>query len=254
MATSASSVSLAVLTLVLVPLAASAQPSRSEPRFVRVAQVRHLDTTGITVSAGPTLDGGIAVEGTSSEVSFRKTVAANGTFSLELASGRDKVLVQLSEHAIRVTRNGTTIALTSAATEADLDKVARLLADSRAVRRMRASAAALQPDETSGAATALVLNDALVGILTGDVGASARAAERLTGRVRARLRPAAAALATDCYYDWEHRVLAASYEQERCFLETWPWSLTMRMLCAARWVLQVESYWVTFITCSGLNF
>jgi hypothetical protein len=55
----------------------------------------------------------------------------------------------------------------------------------------------------------------------------------------------------DCYTIWEGRVLDAYYELEACERDFSVWDPT-RHLCAARWLLQAESYWFSFLACSGL--
>ena len=135
------------------------------------------------------------------------------------------------------------------ASDEDLDKVRRLLADSRAARLVRVAAAAVQDSEDNSASSAaLLIGDALVGMLTGDAGAPGRVARHLARHARSRVRPVS--LQIDCYNTWERRVFRASYEWEECARDFSVWNPT-RHLCAMRWILQVESYWFSFMTCSG---
>jgi hypothetical protein len=87
-------------------------------------------------------------------------------------------------------------------------------------------------------------------MLTGDAGAPARVGRHLTKGLRSRLRNVGQA---DCYYAWEQSVMAAMNELDDCILQTAPWSISVRLLCSLRWYLMVESYWISFLTCSGLN-
>jgi hypothetical protein len=118
------------------------------------------------------------------------------------------------------------------------------------VRLTRVAAAALQEaEDDSAAAVSLLMGDALVGVLTGDEGAPVRLARHLSRHARGLVHRVAT---TDCYMQWERRVLKASYEWESCARSFSVWNPT-RNLCALRWSLQVESYWFTFLSCTGFN-
>jgi hypothetical protein len=223
------------------------------PRLRSAAQVRHLPEADLTVSAAPTLEGGAVVDATGDDLAFRKTIRPDGTFTLDIASARDRVVIDVTGQGVTVSRNRKRVTLKLGDdNEESVDAVARLLADSRAIRRLRlAGAAALDADDASASAVTLLLSDAVVGMLTGDSGAPSRVARHLSQSLRARLRNVAT---TDCYYDWEGRVMAAMYELEDCVEQSGPWKLSVRLLCSARWALMVESYWVTFLSCSGFNF
>ena len=130
-----------------------------------------------------------------------------------------------------VTRGRKTITLTAQATEEDLSAVSRLLADSRAVRQMRAKGAAFEADEEdSAAAASLLFADALVGTLTGDVGAPHRVARLLSKKARAGLRTVQGRPNT-CYYQWEQTCLWAYMDYEEYALLYW----SPQLMCATRW-------------------
>ena len=112
-----------------------------------------------------------------------------------------------------------------------------------------AAANVLDSDDTSAESAALLMADAVIGMLTGDGQAPQRIARHLTRRARALVRPAL--MQVDCYTIWEQRVLDAYYELEGCERDFSVWDPT-RHLCAARWLLQAESYWFSFLACSGL--
>jgi hypothetical protein len=204
------------------------------------------------MSAVPTFDGGVFVEGSGDDLTFRKTVRGDGTFTLDIASSADHVVIEATAFEVTVARNGRQLSLTPAASGDDELEVARLLADSRAVKRLRlAGASTLESEDMSPAAAALLLSDAMVGMLTGDYGAPSRIGRHLTRGLRSRLRKVGP---DDCYYTWERRVVAAMNELEDCVEEGGAWSSVIRMACSARWYLMVESYWVSFLTCSGWKF
>ena len=105
-------------------------------------------------------------------------------------------------------------------------------------------------DEWSAAAVAVIVADGTVGVLTGDVGAPGRGAQHLSRRGRARSRPAA--LAVDCFYLMETRFVTAWDDYVSCYYAVQDNPIYAN-LCAWRWTLQVESYWFSFISCSGFS-
>jgi hypothetical protein len=171
--------------------------------------------------------------------------------TIDLETPGDKVTIGLTEHSVVIVRNKRRLALSvSSGTIRELDNVGALLGSSQAVRLARAAAAAVQEaEDDSGSSASLVIADALVGLLTGDVGAPGRAARYLSRRARTGIRQIAT---NDCYRLWEGRVLTASYEWESCARAFSVWNPT-KNLCAFRWVIQVESYWFNFLSCSGFN-
>lgn len=215
-----------------------------------VGQVRHFDRANITVSAGPSLDGAIEIEAGGGDLRFRKKVQSNGRYSLEIGAPRDKVLVDVAEHTITVTRGKKTITITPETSESQMGDVRRMLADSRALDLLRSAGATFDASgEDSAASTPIRLADALVGTLTGDIGAARRAANHLSARARSQLRPVSDR-PNSCYYQWEQTLLWAYMELEECVMLTriWPgW-------CSIRWTMQAESAWFSLISCSGFGF
>jgi hypothetical protein len=216
------------------------------------AQVRRLEPADLTFEATTTVDGGIQVEARGGDLVFRKKVLPNGSFVLELNGRGDSVVISFNQDTITVGRNRRqlTIAVGSNLDER-LSAAQRLLAGSKSAGLLRLAAAAVQDaEEDSAAAASLLVGDAVIGMLTGDIGAPARAGRYLARHARARVRQAA--MQTDCYYSWENAVLRASYEWESCATSFSVWNPT-RHLCAFRWMLQVESYWFTFLSCTGFS-
>lgn len=215
------------------------------------APVRTPQGANLAFGLSMTPDGSIQVDGRAGDLIIRKTVAQNGEFTLELDAG-DRVVVAFTAHAIRVTRGRKTIVLTpEARRDDDFQRAHVLLAESRAVRLFRTTAAAIQHSEDDSApAAAMVMADALVGTLTGDVGATVRAARHLSRHARPRFRTVA--LAANCYGTWEQQVVGAADELDACVRDVGYWSL-WTVVCSLRWHLAVESYWVSFLTCSGFG-
>jgi hypothetical protein len=223
---------------------------RPTPRAVAL-QTRRNERADITFTTTALREGTLQVDAQGGGLLFRKKVLPNGTYTLTLQAGRDTVALAFEEHTIRVTRGRKTVALTLAkASDDDLDGAQRLLADSRAARLLRRAAVNLQDfEDDSAEAAALLMADAVVGVLTGDGNAPARVARHLSRRFGGRLRPAG--MQVDCYTIWEQRVYAAYLDLESCESSFSVWDPT-RYLCAARFLLQAESYWFSFISCSGV--
>jgi hypothetical protein len=214
-------------------------------------QVRHVEAADITFYGSTTIDGGIQVEGRGGDLVFRKKSMPDGQFVLDLEAPGDRVAIGLTQHSITVERGTRQISVSlEAGSEQQLADIRTLLADSAAVYLTRVAAAAVQEaEDDSAASAAMIIGDALVGMLTGDPGAPGRAARYLSRHARTAIRRVAT---TDCYRTWERRVLRASYELESCARSFNVWN-PIRNVCVFRWALQVESYWFTFLSCSGLN-
>jgi hypothetical protein len=226
---------------------------QSRVRTAASAQVRVVSPADLTVSGTTTIDGAVQVDGRGGDLTFTKKVFQDGSFTLEMAAPKDRVSLSFSGRSITVRRGRKAVTLSlERAREEEFDRARRLLADSRAVRLLRAAAAAVEEsDEEALGPMAVVTSDALVGLLTGDVGAPGRAARRLARRGRAHARRIG--MQNDCYHEWQQRVLVASYEWEACAYDFSVWN-PIRHLCAASWLLAIESYWFSFITCSGFGF
>jgi len=230
--------------------APAAPAAFSQPALARPAgQVRHFPRQNLTFNASTTAEGDVQIEARGSELGLRKKVRGNGRYSLELEGPGDKVLLNVSEEKITVARGKKTVVLTAETAEDQMDAVRRLLADSKAVQLLRSAGAAFEAaDEDSAATTAILLSDALVGALTGDVGAPRRVARRLARHAGTSIRPVGGR-PNSCYYQWEQTMLWAYMEYEECaFIDNiyigW---------CALRWTLQSESAWFSLISCSGLG-
>jgi hypothetical protein len=223
----------------LLQAPAQARPSRPGDRDV-------------VFSGTTTTDGAIVVEGRGGDLAFSKKVHQDGSFTLDIEAPHDKVTVGFSAHAVTIRRGRKSVTLAiGEGREEDLDKARRLVADSRAVRLLRtAAAAAVDRGDDGAASVALVAGDALVGFLSGDIGAPGRAAKHIARRGRGRVRTVSQQ--QDCYRLWEQNVVIASYDWEACANDFSVWN-PIRNLCALRWLIQVESYWFSFIACSGLG-
>ncbi len=207
---------------------------------------------GGTLAAGFEPDGAAFVRATVGDLEVTNTVAPTGAFTISLVRGEDTVLIRVGLETVAVTRGTDTIeaGLASAAEEQWL-AVQSLLAGSRSVRAMRVLGARIAPRaERSPGGLALILTDAVVGFVDGDVSALHRLAERF-GR-----KPAAVRLARDgpgCYEKWEAEVLRAWDDYLDC-MSLYPQYEFWRDGCSLRWMLWAESAWFAFLKCAGSPF
>lgn len=215
------------------------------------SQPRRNDKAGLTMGSRATSDG-VQIEARGPELSFKKKVRPNGSFSLTLATPRDAVQIEFSGQTVSVTRGAATASLgPSDSLEADLGRIQRLVADSPALRQSRQAAAAIEESEDdSPEASAVLMSDALVGMLTGDLAAPGRVARHLSRHVRAKVRQAS--LAPSCYQDYESQVYTAWVDYEDC-LDSIATYNPIRWGCSLRYIVWAEATWFQFLSCVGLS-
>lgn len=194
-----------------------------------------------------TPDGSIELLAREGGLGVRKTVASDGRVTLELRLGRASTRLVASPEGIEVASGGETVAFDPRdATETTYEQVRLLLARSQPVRHFRRLAARLEATDADDATTIGVLvADAFVGMLDGDIGAPGRIARRLARKQRARIR--AAGLSPNCYLNYEREVVEAWSDLERCYESV---SVLLYRLCESRWFLWVESSWFSYLSCS----
>jgi hypothetical protein len=223
----------------------------TRPTLSLAAQTSRNDKADATFEVRPAADGGIEVVGTSGGLNVKKVVHASGESVLTLGTDHDNLSIATTAQGITVTRNKTTLSLLrSDASEANGDKIRRLLADSQAVRQFRRmSATLIETDDRAPASLAAVIGDAVIGQLTGDVGAPRRAAAHLARR-SSKLKPVA--LRPDCFAGMEANMMYAAQDVASCYSSVGNNSFWEDM-CSIRWVLQAESYWFEFLSCTGFS-
>lgn len=214
------------------------------------AQVSRNERADVTLELRAADGGGAEVVGTSGDLQIKKTVQNGGDFVLEISTPRDRVSVAVSGQETSASRGRTRVRMPrSTAGGAEEGRTRRLLADSEAVLRMRGVAAALiDSDDRSPAALSVVMADAIVGMLAGDVGAPRRVAKYLARNGGSGVRPAA--MAVDCFTVMETRMNEAWNDYTACWSSVYP---TLQTWCGYRWILQAESYWFSFLSCSGMS-
>jgi hypothetical protein len=177
-----------------------------------------------------------------------KAGAKHRAYTLDLEAGGDTLRFRVTGSEITITRGKQVVIIAPDSPESIAAAVRRMLSDSAAVKKLRETGAMFEAEEDdSPAAAAVLLSDAVVGALTGDVGAPRRIARLLSKRARALAR-SAGQRPPSCYSQWEQTMMWVWMDYEECeFLWNWgPW-------CTARWTLQTESAWFSFLSCSGLG-
>jgi hypothetical protein len=222
--------------------AAEARAAKASP----AEQVTYDGRADVTYALDRTSDGALVLVAQRGTLTLTKTVRADGTFALELRDGPDEVSFAVTTDRIDVARRGKRLRLDVArATDEDYIKVRGNLANSRAIRAARRMAADLGPTLETPEGMGLLLADAFIGYLDGDVAAPARAARALRDRYS---RGHQAVRLASCYDRWEHHVVRYWDDVVACFESFGIWN-PMRQLCSFRWTLQVETAWFSLMSC-----
>jgi hypothetical protein len=242
------------LASVVVIVGSAGRVDAGEKRLA-VNQVQYDEQRGVAYSLAHTSDGGVRLTGRMSELVFEKTSYADGHFALQLTSGDDVVVFKVGSAGTEVSRGGRIVKLADAATDREADEVRALLAGSRAVRRYRLLAAALeQSDENSPAAHGVLIAAVVVHGLDGDPGAAPRIARRLaTPHAPERLWKIAFTQASiDCWVEYAAHVTTAYNDFQICLLSaTWYTYQLVSYSCSGLWLIRVEGYWFQYLRCSA---
>lgn len=224
----------------------------SSPGMIRAAQ--HDTELGLTTQTAAASDGALVVTAQAAGLTIDKRVYSDGRFDVRIATGKaDHVVIAADAEGIRVAAaHGETIRLDpSGDTEYEprLRRVRGWLAASAAVGQFRQLVDAL--DRRGGRdpeALSLRATGALVAELLGDPGAARRFGERVAGGAAYRK---VQQYTYSCFDIYQRLVLQASYQLESCIASFAVYN-PLRQVCAAVWVLQVESAWFQFLSCSAI--
>ena len=241
-------------TLVMSVTAGSAVAG-AEPHARVVRAVQEDAELGLTTQTAVAADGALVVTAHAGGLTIDKRVYGDGRFDVRIAMGtHDRVVVAADADGISVsTTNEATIRLDPAGdgeSEARARRVRGWLATSAAVGRFRQLVDALErrggrdPEALSLRATG-----ALVAELLGDPGAARRFGERVAGSGAAYRK--AQQYTQSCWDIYQRLVLQASYQLESCIASFAVYN-PLRQVCAAVWILQVESAWFQFLSCSAI--
>jgi hypothetical protein len=248
---------MAAAVMTLMAGAARAETPAAGARPVRLAQ--EAAELGLTAGVTAGLDGSLNLVATAGDLTVRKNVQADGRFVVEIARGRgDTIEIAGDAAGVRV-RSGREAAVALRADRSDgfedrARHVRTWLARSEAVQRLRQITAALDLQEAATPeALSLRVTGALVAELSGDVAAAQRFSRAVTARLGQRLRKAqsgGSGYQVTCWDTYSRMVNQAAYQLESCIASFAVYN-PMRQICAAVWVLQVESAWFQFLSCSS---
>jgi hypothetical protein len=211
--------------------------------------------TGASFFFTSTGEGAVRLMVKAGELDMDKVIHRDGRSRIVLKAGDDRVSVAVDVTGVDVERRGAGRAQldVARATEAEWLQVKVLLAGSKALRLFRALASNLDAStlKTPGGA-AVVLSDAILGHLDGDVGAVDRLQQQFRAAVRARIRPVRMAAAEeDCWHRYEEQVTHAADDYDNC-RHTFYWYDPRQAACAFVWSLQAESAWGQLLACSSI--
>ncbi len=223
-------------------------------RAQKIGQVSRNDRADVTFELRPAISGnGVTLIARSGDLEIAKTVQPTGDFVLELSSGQEKVTLNASAQGARVSRGKTSHMLRRSDTSDETPaRVRRMLAESPVVLKYRSLTTRLmEDDDRTHEALALIMSDATIGMLAGDIGAPRRAARYLVERHNRGVRHAG--LAVDCFTLMETRMVEAWNDYGACYYST-RYNTFYQSICSWRWTTQVESYWFNFLSCTGFSF
>lgn len=248
----------AVCVAVMAGTAVSAWAGPAAP-FRQVRLLQDAAELGLTAGVTPEVDGSVVVTANAGALTVRKRVHADGRFTVRLSHGdQDRLVIVGDPNGVRVAYGNEPVVELRPASDADYERHARTvrkwLAESGAVHQFRQVVAALDRHEARGAeALSLRVTGALIAELMGDPGAAQRLSESLSRKVTRRLRPAQSGgtgYGMTCYDIYERMVVNAANTLESCIASFAVYN-PLRQICAAVWVLQVESAWFQFLACSS---
>jgi hypothetical protein len=236
---------------------AMVKTSATAPDAKAVApQVHHDARTNTTFFYSLTSDGGVRITASAGDLEVDKVVYPDGRSRIVLGADNDRVSLTIGVGEVNVERRGAGRMQVDVprATEAEWLQVKVLLAGSKALRRFRALASSLDaPTLKTPSGAAVVLSDAVLGHLDGDVGAVGRLMQQMRAAVQARIRPVRVAVPEeDCWHTYEQQTVHALDDYESCRKMFWFFDPRQEG-CLFVWGIQAEAAWVQLISCSGLH-
>jgi hypothetical protein len=204
-------------------------------------------------------DGGIEILVHGPGVEFRKTSYQGGRFVMQIATEDDRLGIAAGDEAITVSRNRQSVSMSAAGARREaLDKIRRLLEGGTAAGALHEFAGSLdERAQESPAVYAILVADAFVSVLTGDIEATkclvqrAREARARSSRGGggARVRPAQW---VDCWVGYSGSLMTAFGDMISCIGET-AWLGDVGLLgCEGVYFLRAEGYWFEYLSCSAI--
>jgi hypothetical protein len=228
--------------------------SSALPAEGRSLQVGHDARTNATFFFSLAKNSGVRMTVKAGDLEAEKTVYPDGRFRIAVRAGDDRFAVVFSPAGIDVERQSRRRHIDlDAVTDDDWLRVKVLVAGSRGLRLFRTLANTLDPATLeTPAGTAILLSDAVLGLLDGDVGAVGRLGRQMRVAYQARIRPVALGQEfLQCYRKYEAAVDMALMEYGECTARYWSFD-PRQYLCDMEWLLKAESAWFQFLSCSAI--
>jgi len=220
-------------------------------------QVQHDARTNATFFFSSIGGGAVRMTVTAADLEVEKIVYPGGRSRIVLQAGSDRVSVTIGVGVVNVERRGAgRLQLDiGRATETEWLQAKALLAGSKAVGLLRALADNLDERSLKGAGgAAIVLSDALIGHLDGDVAAVGRLLSKMRASLKARIRPAALSEEEEggkCWHTYEVAVTHAADDYNAC-RRMFSWYDPRQAACAFVWSVQAEVAWAELLACSSI--
>lgn len=213
---------------------------------------RHDAVSGIDLAVGLDAAGLKRSEARIGRVRLVKTVDPNRLVHLAIDGGDEPASVVMMRGRVDVAVGSRAFSITASTSDTDLLAMRQALASSPAVQTVRATVARLSSDVAASVEGAdLLVSNALLASLDGDLGALARVGRRLGEWLAAPAVEARLVLET-CYDAWKQEAVAAMNWVEQCYNDFEWWNVVMRDLCFVEWTLRVEAAWFEFLRCLAL--
>lgn len=241
---------------------ASGEPGR--PRLVATQQAgpgdwgasRFDEATGLWFSQAVDADGTPVSEVKGVELTLRKKVKRPGHVVIDLSASGESVSISVTRDRVdlKVGRRRLRFDPTRA-TEADYDAVRRVLAESRALSRLRIAASGVTAGtRKSSHGFDLLATEALLGLVAGDPSAAVQLKERIRAEIEGVQVQPVRRMIGECYRGWRQEVYSAMIDAETCVSSFAFWNVPMRNLCMLDWTIRVESAWFEYLSCSASQF
>lgn len=183
------------------------------------------------------------------QLRVRKFTAQGGESVTELTARNDTVILHAAAGIVRVSRNGSSVAIDS---QAGIDQVQELLGGSAAMFAARAVLSEHEGRSRLKAPEMSLLSALAFAVsLTGDLGAPLRLADRFMQKHRGVLRLVNDELEGSCWTSYQSEVDAAWNDLQDCMVEAGDGIMgsVRRLACNGTWLLRGESAWFEYIKC-----
>jgi hypothetical protein len=218
-------------------------------------QAHHDARTDASFFFSSTRDGAVRMMMKSADLELEKTVYPDGRFQIVVQIGDDHTSVVGAPGTLEVERRNRGREHLDVARAGDDEwlRTKVLLAGSKAIRRFRTLAYNLDARTLqTPAGAAVLMSDAILGLLDGDVGAIRRLGQQIRAARQAQTRPVALGQEfLNCYRKYAEAVTAALDEWLQCSSQYWMYD-PRQWLCELDWLLKAESAWFQFFGCSAI--